>query len=39
MRMALVLYGKVGTKNEPIIVQIKKMFLETHFFENSQKMN
>jgi hypothetical protein len=32
-------YGKVGTTNKPLIVQIKFFFLETQFFENSQKMN
>jgi hypothetical protein len=37
MRMALVLYGKVGTTNKPLIVQIEIMFLEMHFLKIPKK--
>jgi hypothetical protein len=37
MRMALVLSGKVGTTNKPIIVQIRRMFLEMHFLKIPKK--
>jgi hypothetical protein len=37
MRMALVLSGSIGTTNKPIIVQIKRMFLETHFLKIPKK--
>jgi hypothetical protein len=35
--MALVLYSKVGTTTETIIVQIKKMFLGTVFLKIPKK--
>jgi hypothetical protein len=37
MRLGLVLYSKVGTTNKPLIVEIRKMFLEMHFLKIPKK--